>query len=109
MSVRIGINGFGRTGRALLRAAARPELGLEVAAVNDLAPPEGLARLLSRDSVYGRYGLAVRLAGDEMVVGEHKVQLLGVPKSKYGEYGELTFTTLGSSTVRANSWARTPG
>ncbi len=52
MAIRIGINGFGRTGRALLRAAARPELEIEVVAVNDLAPPDALARLLQRDSVY---------------------------------------------------------
>lgn len=49
MPVRVGINGFGRTGRALLRAARRPEIGLEVVAVNDLGPPEALVRLLARE------------------------------------------------------------
>jgi glyceraldehyde-3-phosphate dehydrogenase/erythrose-4-phosphate dehydrogenase len=50
MPVRIGINGFGRIGRALLRAARRPELDLELVAVNVLGSPEALARLLARDS-----------------------------------------------------------
>jgi glyceraldehyde 3-phosphate dehydrogenase len=76
MVVRIGINGFGRTGRALFRAADRPELGLEVVAVNDLAPADALVRLLSRDSVFGRYGVPLSLEGDDMVVGGRRVRVL---------------------------------
>ena len=41
MAVKVGINGFGRTGRALFRAAARSESGIEIVAVNDLAPARG--------------------------------------------------------------------
>ncbi len=82
MAVRIGINGFGRTGRALLRAARRGELDLEVVAVNDLAPPEALARLLSRDSVFGRFDLPVRVEGSEMVVGDHRIQMLAESEVK---------------------------
>jgi glyceraldehyde 3-phosphate dehydrogenase len=54
MTVRFGINGLGRVGRALLRiAAGRP--GLEVVAVNDLVPAHMLARLVARDSVHGPF------------------------------------------------------
>jgi glyceraldehyde 3-phosphate dehydrogenase len=55
MPTRIAINGFGRIGRAVLRAAVEREAGLEVVAVNDIAPPETLAHLLAFDSVYGRF------------------------------------------------------
>ena len=57
MGVRVAINGFGRTGRAFLRAAVKSPHDVEVAAVNDLGSPEALARLLSRDSVHGRFPL----------------------------------------------------
>jgi glyceraldehyde 3-phosphate dehydrogenase len=79
MSIRLAINGFGRTGRALMRAAARPELDLTVVAVNDLAPPESLARLFSHDSVFGRSGQAVAMEGDVMVVGSQRVTMLSIP------------------------------
>ena len=55
MTVRIGINGFGRMGRALVRIAVAEGSPLEVVAVNDLAPPDQLAKLVARDSVYGRF------------------------------------------------------
>jgi glyceraldehyde 3-phosphate dehydrogenase len=54
MPTRIAINGLGRVGRALIRIA-RERPGLELAAVNDPAPPEVLARLLAHDSLHGRF------------------------------------------------------
>ncbi|HUP43629.1 MAG TPA: glyceraldehyde 3-phosphate dehydrogenase NAD-binding domain-containing protein, partial [Thermoanaerobaculia bacterium] len=54
MPTRIAINGLGRVGRALIRIA-RERPGLELAAVNDPAPPEVLARLIAHDSLHGRY------------------------------------------------------
>ncbi len=89
MAIRIGINGFGRTGRALFRAAARTELDLEVVAVNDLAPPDSLARLLRRDSVYGRYGLPVTMDGTVMQVGGSRVKMLAEPEVKALPWKEL--------------------
>jgi glyceraldehyde 3-phosphate dehydrogenase len=79
MAVRVGINGFGRTGRALLRAARRRDLGLTVVAVNDLAPPVALARLLARDSVFGRYDEPVSVEGAEMVLGGDRITMLAQP------------------------------
>jgi glyceraldehyde 3-phosphate dehydrogenase len=94
MGVRLAINGFGRTGRALLRAATRPELGLEVVAVNDLGSAEALARLLARDSVYGRFEVAVRVEGDTMVLGDRQVKMLAEPDVK-----ALPWNTLGVDVV----------
>jgi glyceraldehyde 3-phosphate dehydrogenase len=71
--VRIGINGMGRIGRALLRLAAESP-DLEVAAVNDVIEIGALERLLRRDSTYGRFPVDVRIAGDGvLVVGDQKV------------------------------------
>ena len=82
MAIRLGINGFGRTGRALLRAAARTELDIEVVAVNDLAAPGALARLLAHDSVHGRYGAPVSVDGSVMLVGDARITMLSEPDVK---------------------------
>src|SRR5215217_4089981 len=55
MPIRIGINGFGRIGRAVVRTAYEREADIEVVAVNDITDVPTLARLLARDSVYGRF------------------------------------------------------
>ncbi len=66
MSVRIGINGFGRIGRLALRAAA--QRGMPVVGVNDVADVRTLAHLLRYDSTYGRYPGTVVVDGDALVV-----------------------------------------
>jgi glyceraldehyde 3-phosphate dehydrogenase len=64
VSVRVGVNGLGRIGRALVRVAhTRPELGVEVVAANDLAEAGALARLLSHDTVHGPF--PGRVAADD--------------------------------------------
>ena len=55
MSVRVAINGFGRTGRAAFRAAYEREADIEWVAINDLAEPAMLAQLLRHDTVYGPF------------------------------------------------------
>jgi glyceraldehyde 3-phosphate dehydrogenase len=60
MPVRVAINGFGRVGRAALRASLEREADVEWVAINDLAGAETLAYLLARDSVYGRFAGAIR-------------------------------------------------
>jgi glyceraldehyde 3-phosphate dehydrogenase len=67
VTARIGINGFGRIGRAFYRIA-RERDDLEVVALNDLASPATLAHLLAYDSTYGRLGAAVTSAEDEIRV-----------------------------------------
>jgi len=94
MPVRVAVNGFGRTGRALLRASLRPELDLAVVAVNDLAPPEALAKLLARDSVFGRFDHPVRVERDGMFVGDQHVTMVSEP-----EVRELPWTALGIDVV----------
>ena len=55
MTVRVGINGFGRIGRNVLRAASERSEDIVVVAVNDITTPASLAHLLKYDSVFGRF------------------------------------------------------
>jgi glyceraldehyde 3-phosphate dehydrogenase len=89
MTIRMGINGFGRTGRALFRAARRDELDIEVVAINDLGRPEALARLLARDSVYGRFPEPIVTDDNAMVVGGHRIVLPSEREIKALPWGDL--------------------
>lgn len=75
MSIKIGINGFGRIGRNVFRANAK-EGHLQVVAVNDITTPKTLAHLLKYDSVHGKLGSDVKVDGDSLVVGDQKVKVL---------------------------------
>ena len=66
MTVRVGVNGFGRMGRALFRASLARDLGVEVVAVNELGSLPLMAGFLARDSVYGRLGREMKIGDDEM-------------------------------------------
>jgi glyceraldehyde 3-phosphate dehydrogenase len=78
MTVRIGINGFGRMGRAFVRIAAGSD-DVEVVGVNDLGSPDALAGLLRRDTVYGRYPGTVEVHGSALRVDGACVQLFDEP------------------------------
>ncbi|WP_327287484.1 type I glyceraldehyde-3-phosphate dehydrogenase [Streptomyces sp. NBC_01198] len=72
---RIAINGFGRIGRNALRALLARGSDLEVVAVNDLADPATLARLLAFDTTAGRLGRPVSVDGDYLVVDGHRIRV----------------------------------
>ncbi len=75
--IRVAINGFGRIGRAVFRIIAqRPESGIEIVAINDLADDDVLAYLLEYDSVMGPFGQQVEVADGVMTVGKHRVKML---------------------------------
>ena len=76
MTVKIGINGFGRIGRNYLRAALAQGADLEVVAVNDLSDPKSLAHLLKYDSVAGRLSEDVSVDGEFIVVGGKRIKVL---------------------------------
>ncbi len=67
MSVRVAINGFGRIGRNLLRAA-QGSSGVDIVAINDLTDAATLAHLLKYDSVHGIFAEDVRVADDCLIV-----------------------------------------
>ena len=77
MATRVGINGFGRIGRQVLRAMfERYPDKLEVAAINDLSSPETNAHLLKYDTNYGRYPGSVEAADGEIIVDGNHVKVL---------------------------------
>jgi glyceraldehyde 3-phosphate dehydrogenase len=59
MTVKVGINGFGRIGRNFLRAVAKKGAPLEIVSVNDITKPEVLAHLLKYDSIHGVFDAEV--------------------------------------------------
>ncbi len=75
--VRVAINGFGRIGRLVLRAALESGRNdIEFVAINDLAPIEQNAHLLQYDSVHGRLPMNVRTDGDYIIVGKQKIKCI---------------------------------
>jgi glyceraldehyde 3-phosphate dehydrogenase len=76
MSVNIAINGFGRIGRAVFKVAFELDEEVNIVAVNDLGEAENLCYLLQRDSVYGRYGREVELAGNQIKIDDRKIEML---------------------------------
>ena len=76
MSVRVGINGFGRIGRNVFRAARMRDSGMEIVAVNDITDTATLAHLLDYDSVFGRYPGHVHAHGDHLHVDDTEVKVL---------------------------------
>ncbi|HHT49339.1 MAG TPA: type I glyceraldehyde-3-phosphate dehydrogenase [Firmicutes bacterium] len=90
MSVKIGINGFGRIGRNVLRAIIKYHPELEVVAVNDLTNAKTLAHLLKYDSVHGILDAEVKAEADQIIVDGKPVKVLSekdpalIPWSEYG-------------------------
>lgn len=77
MALKVAINGFGRIGRNILRAAAEANRqDIEFVAINDLCPIETIAHLLRYDSVHGRYPGEVKVAGESIDVGQGPIKVL---------------------------------
>ena len=75
MSIKLGINGFGRIGRNVLRAALQNFSDIEVVAINDLLEPDYLAYMLQYDSVHGRFKGDVSVDGGTLVVNGRRIRL----------------------------------
>ena len=78
MTIRIGINGFGRIGRMVFRAAVQNFSDIEVVGINDLLEPDYLAYMLKYDSVHGRFKGEVAVDGNTLVVNGKKIRLTAV-------------------------------
>jgi glyceraldehyde 3-phosphate dehydrogenase len=93
MSVKVGINGFGRIGRNLLRAALDDQ-GIEFVAVNDITDPKTLAHLLKYDSVFGILGAEVAYGGDSITVNGKSIRVF-----KTKDPADLDWSSLGAEVV----------
>lgn len=75
MTIKIGINGFGRIGRMVFRACVQNFQDIEVVGINDLLEPDYLAYMLKYDSVHGRFKGEVSVQGNDLVVNGKKIRL----------------------------------
>ena len=76
MTIKVGINGFGRIGRMVFRAAAKHFQGdIEIVGINDLLEPDYLAYMLQYDSVHGRFRGDIRVEGSTLIVDGRKIRL----------------------------------
>jgi glyceraldehyde 3-phosphate dehydrogenase len=89
MGVKVGINGFGRIGRNIYRAAREKGSELEIVAVNDLTDAATLAHLLKHDSILGRFPGAVSADGDSVVVDAARVAVLAERDPQRLPWGDL--------------------
>ena len=75
MAIKVGINGFGRIGRMVFRAAAKHFPDIEIVGINDLLEPDYLAYMLQYDSVHGRFDGEVAVDGHTLVVNGKRIRL----------------------------------
>jgi glyceraldehyde 3-phosphate dehydrogenase len=78
MTIKIGINGFGRIGRMVFRAAVQNFHDIEIVGINDLLEPDYLAYMLKYDSVHGRFKGEVAVDGSTLIVNGKKIRLTAV-------------------------------
>ena len=89
MAIKVGINGFGRIGRNILRAALERSHELEFVAVNDITDTATLAHLLKYDSVLGNLAEAVTVHGNRISVGDRSFQVLSERNPGSLPWGDL--------------------
>src|SRR3954449_2537176 len=89
MPVRVGINGFGRIGRNVFRAAHESSADIEIVAVNDITDAATLAHLLRYDSVYGQFPGEVEQAGDGLSIDGREVKVLAERDPAALPWGDL--------------------
>jgi glyceraldehyde 3-phosphate dehydrogenase len=100
LSVKIGINGFGRIGRNFFRAALAKGSDLEIVAVNDLDSPAALAHLLKYDTVAGRLAASIEVDGDSIIVNGKSFKVLAERNPAELPWGELGVDIVVESTGR---------
>jgi len=100
MTTRCAINGFGRTGRAAFRAAYERDLDVEWAAINDVAEPAMLARLLKYDTVYGPFPGTIEALEDAILVDGVRIETPTVSDPAYLPWRELGVDVVIESTGR---------
>ena len=94
MTIKVGINGFGRIGRMVFRAAVQNFSDIEIVGINDLLEPDYLAYMLSYDSVHGRFKGTVSVEGNTLIVNGKKIRLTAVK-----DPAELKWNEVGADVV----------
>jgi glyceraldehyde 3-phosphate dehydrogenase len=94
MTIKIGINGFGRIGRIVFRAATQSFKDIEIVGINDLLDPEYLAYMLQFDSVHGRFKGDIAVEGSNLIVNGKKIRLTAIK-----DPAELKWNEIGADIV----------
>jgi glyceraldehyde 3-phosphate dehydrogenase len=89
MPIKVGINGFGRIGRMVFRAATQNFPDIEIVGINDLLEPDYLAYMLKYDSVHGQFKGTVAVDGNTLVVNGKKIRLTAVKDPAELKWGEV--------------------
>lgn len=97
MALKVAINGFGRIGRMVFRAALK-EKSIEIVAINDLTDAKTLAHLLKYDSVHGILNAKVEAKGDELVVNGKPIKILAVRNPEELPWGKMKVDVVLEST-----------
>ncbi|MCA3259291.1 MAG: type I glyceraldehyde-3-phosphate dehydrogenase [Rubrivivax sp.] len=99
MTIKVGINGFGRIGRMVFRAAAKHFQGdIEIVGINDLLEPDYLAYMLQYDSVHGRFRGDIRVEGSTLIVDGRKILLTAEKDPAALKWGDLGVDVVVEST-----------
>ena len=94
MTIKVGINGFGRIGRMVFRSAVQNFPDIEIVAINDLLEPDYLAYMLKHDSVHGRFQGDVSIDGNTLVVNGKRIRLTAIK-----DPAELKWSEVGAEVV----------
>jgi len=89
MSIKVGINGFGRIGRMVFRAATQNFPDIEIVGINDLLEPDYLAYMLKYDSVHGQFKGTIAVEGNTLVVNGKKIRLTAVKDPAELKWGAI--------------------
>jgi glyceraldehyde 3-phosphate dehydrogenase len=98
MTLRVAINGFGRVGRSVLRAALQRKVDLEFVGINDLTDPEQLLLSFKYDSIHGTYKDLAQIDGEYLLVGGNKIRLTAVKDPAKLPWKELNVDIVVDST-----------
>ena len=89
MAIKVGINGFGRIGRMVFRAAVQNFPDIEIVGINDLLEPDYLAYMLQFDSVHGRFKGSIAVEGSTLIVNGKRIRLTAVKDPSELKWGEV--------------------
>jgi glyceraldehyde 3-phosphate dehydrogenase len=89
MAIKVGINGFGRIGRMVFRAAVQDFPDIEIVGINDLLEPDYLAYMLRHDSVHGKFKGEISVSGNTLVVNGKKIRLTAVKDPTELKWNEI--------------------
>ena len=89
MAIKVGINGFGRIGRMVFRAAIADLSDIEIVGINDLLEPEYLAYMLKFESVHGRFKGEVSVDGSNLIVNGKTIRLTAIKDPAELKWGEI--------------------